>query len=140
MANVSVTQANFRKGIFKNLRTALLNVHVDIGTNVYGSYPIKNISLPLLVIENAQKLDTEKSVTGNLTYPGTAFVSIYTKQAEKIDTYADAIEAALWAYESTFKTYNLFLKDIVDNDAVNYQDINGNKGHSKTISVMFEIL
>ena len=94
MSNVSVTQSNFRKGIFKNLRTALLNVHVDIGTSVYGSYPIKNISLPLIVIENAQKTDTEKSVTGNLTYPGTSFISIYTKQAEKIDTYADAIEAA----------------------------------------------
>ena len=107
MTTVNVTTSNFRKGLFKNVRTALLNVHADIGTKVYGSYPKTNISLPLIVVENAVKGESVKSLKGNLSYPGVAIVSVYAKKAEKIDVYADAIEAALWDTSATLYSNNL---------------------------------
>ena len=139
MVNLTATLANFRKACFRNTRTALVGALTDVGTNVYSSYPIKNVSFPLIVIESAQKLDSFKSLKDRYSEPATVFVTIYAKQAEKMDVYADEIEADLWAYESTFKTYNLFLKDIVDNEGNQFEDVNDNKGHSKTLSVMFEL-
>lgn len=143
MANVATTFANIRKGAFKNVRTSLLNVHADIGTRVYGSYPLKNLQAPLIVVENAQIQpgDDTEFLTSQAYRTITVLVNIYAKQAEKLDTYADAVDAQLRSYESTFETYNLILRKdgIVDNGSATFIDANNNRMHVKIISVTFEI-
>jgi len=144
MTNLATNLSNIRTGAFRNVRTCLLNVHADVGTKVYSSYPLKNISLPLITVENGLvKPDTDSnSLSQENGRMVTVVVTIFSKTAEKLDVYADAVHAALKAYDTTFETYGLLLKragGIEDNDGGNFVDINNNRAHFKSISVTFDV-
>lgn len=140
MVFTSATFDNIRTACFKNIRTVLLNAVSDVGTNVYGSYPVKDISLPLIVIENPK---SNGNVWGNgnnkLTRKIGLLVSIYAKQAEKLDQYAETIESTIWSSSSTLESNNIYIENIEDNEAGKFEDIAGNKGHSKSLSLMLEL-
>ena len=116
---------NIRKSAFKNVRTAILNFHADVGTNVYGAYPLKNISLPLCVIENGQTEPSDESNTLEdiSSQMITVVIHVYAKQSEKVDTYLDALVTTVKGAESTFETYNMYLKKggITDNENVTFK-------------------
>jgi hypothetical protein len=144
MAHQSTTFDTIRKSAFKNVRTILLAANIsDITTKVYGSYPLTNISLPLLVVKNGLVQSNEQSHTlsGLNSKYITVIVDIFAKEAEKIDTYADAVDAAIRAAKSTFATYNMILRDdgVTDNEDIVFTDINNNRTHGKSISLTFEV-
>lgn len=142
MTYASVTQTTKRKNTWKNVYTVLNNNITGVGTRVYASYPLTNIQLPLIVIENVQT-ESEAALGDNMaSNEATVIVNVYSKNAEKLDTLLDEIEATLQAAVSTFKTYGLHLpKDgIVDNETSGpVSDIAGNRVQGKSISVTFII-
>ena len=134
---------NIRKSAFKNVRTAILNFNVDIGTNIYGAYPLKNLSLPLCVIENGLKQPSEESntlsdISGSRI---TVIIHVYAKEAEKVDTYIDDLDATLRGATATFATYGMILRKdgIEDNENITFTDVSNNRVHSKSLSVTFEV-
>jgi hypothetical protein len=139
MANVTLTTSNFRKGIYKNLRTSILNVSVIQA--VYAAYPLKNAVFPCVVIENASKGATNKAMNDSTFYKeATAIVTIYSKQAETLDTYTDSIEAQLESDKNTlYTTYNMYISNIMDNDGASFIDADNNRIHAKSMSVMIEL-
>lgn len=143
MTNINTTYANLRKGAWKNLRTTLVGNISDVGTRVYGSYPLKNIELPLIVIEGGiVQTDMEtKTIDQNNVKDITINITVYAKEAEKIDTYADAIDALIRADRATYKSYGLNLTDdeVMDVDQGIFVDLNDQRSHSKTMAVTFEV-
>jgi len=135
MANITTTKTNLRKGIFKNIRTALYNQITGVGTRVYGSFPVKKITLPLIVIENAQKNEPNKTLTTNAEENATVLITVYDKMAEKVDTYADAIDARIENQRSVLEGYGITFDDVIDNDNVSFTDEDGRRIHSKTLSL-----
>ena len=134
---------NIRKSAFKNVRTLLLNAVSDIGTNVYGSYPLQNVNLPLIVVENGlvQPMDESETLEDINGQTVTTIVFVYDKQAEKIDTYMDTITSTIKNNDATFATYGMTLlkKGVVDNDNVLFTDFKNNRVHGKSISITFEV-
>jgi hypothetical protein len=94
-------------------------------------------------VENGLVQSYNESATLNAlnTKTITVIVSIYDKQAEKIDTYADLVDKAIRDNTSTFATYKMILRNdgVEDNDSVTFTDINNNRVHSKSISLTFEV-
>lgn len=142
MAYATVTNDTIRKNSFKNIYTLLQNVHADIGTNVYGSYPLKDVVLPNIVIENARINPSEEgqTLTALKTKEIVVLININSKQAETLDTYADAVDKKLRDSFTTLQGYGMVLNDdgIEDNGAVDFIDANNNRVHQKTLSVTFE--
>ena len=143
MANITTTYSNIRKGVFKNVRTCLSGAVSDVGTRVYGAYPLKNLQLPLIVVENGIVNVDNESMTVDKNNSRMVIVNIttYAKQAEMIDTYADAIQAALEAYEDTFESYGMIMSKlgVTDVDSTTFIDTNEQRVHSKTQSITFHI-
>jgi hypothetical protein len=139
MTNTSATLSTFRRAIFKNVYTCLNGNVTDISSACYSSYPVKDISLPLLVIEGAIVSDPKWVMSERYTQTGTVLIDIYAKQSEKLDAYADEVDAKLWSYDSTFKSYGLYLTQVVDSEGGQFEDAAGNKVHSRILSVLFEL-
>jgi hypothetical protein len=139
----STTFDTIRKSAFKNVRTALASVHTDISTRIYGSYPLADVVLPLIVVRNGntQSVNENSTLTSLNTRLITVIVEIYAKQAEKIDTYADAVDAAIRTAKSTFATYKMILQNngVEDNGEVSFYDAQNNRTHMKSISLTFEV-
>ena len=137
MATLTASNSNTRKAAFRNTRTFLLNNITGVGTRVYGSYPVTNIQLPLIVVENGIKGEDELSVNSNtLSRPIIIPVTVYSKQSEKIDSLADEIETVLLTSSSNYSAQNMFLDRITDlGEGSQFIDIKGNKVHGKTLSV-----
>lgn len=143
MTNVTATRTNIRKAAFKNVRTSLLNNITDVDGRVYGSYPLDDVTFPIIVIENGQKSvdDNMKALDGSLSQTVVCNITIYDKQAEVIDTIADEVEDQIYSDINTFKTYGMYVTDEIceDVDTSTFVDTNNQRVHSKTMAVTFEV-
>ena len=142
MANIATSRSNMRKGVFKNTRTALLSGSPSYSTRVYGAYPLTKITLPLVVVESTEKGEDMVSLNDKMSTPLSVVVSIYSKQAEKLDTMSDEITAKIEGYETTFGSYGLYLMEnaVVDNGPVGpFTDTENNRIHSKILTINFEL-
>ena len=143
MTYITSTTINLRKATYKNIRTVLLNNVTSVGSKIYGSYPLKNITFPLIVIDSGIKSVPieEQSLTQKQSDSITINLMIYAKQIEKVDTYADEVNTLLDAAYSTLKSYNLYLdiNSIEDVDSGVFVDFNKNRSHYKTIAVTLKL-
>ena len=144
MTNVSVNLTNLRKGVWKNVYTTLNNSITGVSTRVYGSYPLKNIQLPLIIVENSNRGEDKVPLGDNAPVETeiAQIVSVYAKNAEAIDTLMDEIETAIRADSSTYSTYGMYLAQnaIEDNEGTGpFQDLEGNRMHSKSLTITFLI-
>ena len=137
MTTLSASNSNIRKAAFRNTRTFLLNNITGVGTKIFGSYPVTNINLPLIVVENGIKGEDDQAV--NDTILGREIlvpVTVYSKQSEKIDSLADEIDTVLLASSSNYIAQNFTLHRITDiGEGSQFIDVKGNKVHGKTLSV-----
>jgi len=143
MANIATSYSNIRKGAWKNVRASLLSNITGVGTRVYGAYPKSNVTLPLIVIENPIKGTDEETKT--LEYDNMRSVliniSIYTKQAEQLDSILDEIEAQIESDRTIYASYGLNMTDdiLTDVDDGVFMDLQKQRSHVKTSSVTFEV-
>lgn len=139
MTYASVTRDSIRKNAWKNLRTLLLAGSIGVSTRVYGSYPLGDVVLPLVVVENGAKGADDTAINAEpLEVPITFMVSVYSKNAEGLDGIADLIDKAVRGGRTTLKTYGLDLplNPVEDLGGTGpFDDANGNRLHSKQLSV-----
>jgi len=138
---VVVTNNNVRNATFKNVRNILSGNITDIGTRVYGSYPLKNITLPLIVVESPLKTNEEESTTLNQANSDIVVVNItvYSKAIEKANRYMDSIDSIISTSQSIFTSDGLYISQdgLEDIDEDTFIDLNKQRSHSKTSAVTF---
>ena len=144
MTYIATTYANIRKGAFKNIRTTLVSNVTGVGTRVYGSYPLANAVLPLVVIEgpNKEPVDESNTIITDSSRSITVNITAYAKQMEQADTIADQIESLIDSNQTVLQSYGLHFATndpCVDVDSGVGEDVNGQRSHSRTIAVTFEI-
>ena len=141
MANITVTNSNLRKATWKNVRQCLVSASITgVSSRIYASYPLKNVVLPLIIIDNTIKGDDMHAVNHeDLTKSITVPITLACKKSEHIDNLIDEIEAALDGYVTTFDTYKLYYDTLLDGDSSQFVDLGGNRAHSKTVTAVFEL-
>ena len=130
---VTIQSSTLRSNVYRNVYNALNNASLNSGNiTIYSSYPDKDPSYPMVIIENPQVgRDNFSFDRSNSTKSILVNIDVVTKAASQIDAIVDEVNTVL---DSTdFEGMSLY--DVSESKAFNAS--NDNKIHLMTIQCSF---